>query len=345
MSSMHINVNHYIVQISIRIEIRKEWNLITNFINMVALKLSTDKTELVRFFLYLSYWKRIEYFESPAGSNFFIILHLPTLNPVFYVFTTSTCWTSFRFFWGFFVVFFDWFCFICFFVFQITKDEVDMHFDLMSHNGLKQKKSEARISIQRPVYTAADLQEVYQIQDDLHSFTKTWIYKTKAYCSFFNLWLRFLSFFPVLTWLPKYQFKKWFVKDLSAGLTLGIMQIPQGQYMKWMFENQLLTDFLGNNWYRNLQKKPEKKLLLLSSIFVFMKLCMLAKYNQKYRSFEKGKSSKKKPGISFWRTLSTYCRACKPSLSKFWASKFWLSPVKFWFNPLMHNVPKWSDTL
>ena len=90
---MHINVNHYIVQISIRIEIRKEWNLITNFINMVASKLSTDKTELVRFFLYLSYWKRIEYFvhvESLAGSNFFIIYHLPTLSPVFYVFTIST---------------------------------------------------------------------------------------------------------------------------------------------------------------------------------------------------------------------------------------------------------------
>ena len=55
---MHINVNHYIVQISIRIEIRKERNLRKNFINMVASELSTDKTELVRFFLFHNYWKR-----------------------------------------------------------------------------------------------------------------------------------------------------------------------------------------------------------------------------------------------------------------------------------------------
>ena len=132
-----------------------------------------------------------------------------------------------------------------------------MHFDLMSNNGLKKKKGEARISIQRPVYTAADLEEVYQIQDD-HSFTKTWIYKTKAYCSFFNLWLRFLSFFPVLTWLPKYQFKKWFVKDLSAGLTLGIMQIPQGQFMKWVFKNSLSVLFLEITGIEIYRKNPRK---------------------------------------------------------------------------------------
>ena len=86
---------------------------------MVASKLSTDKTELVRFFLYLSYWKRIEYFENPAASNFFIILHLPTLSPVFYVFTTSTCWISFRFFGGFFVVFF-WLILFYLFVFRFS---------------------------------------------------------------------------------------------------------------------------------------------------------------------------------------------------------------------------------
>ncbi|MEZ4937476.1 MAG: solute carrier family 26 protein [Crocinitomicaceae bacterium] len=35
------------------------------------------------------------------------------------------------------------------------------------------------------------------------------------------------QFFPILEWLPKYQ-KSWLSGDLSAGLTVGIMLIPQG---------------------------------------------------------------------------------------------------------------------
>ena len=53
------------------------------------------------------------------------------------------------------------------------------------------------------------------------------------------------------------------------------------------FKKQPLTAFLGNSRHRNLHKKP-KKMPLLASILIFLKLCMLAKYNQKYRSFEKG---------------------------------------------------------
>ncbi|MEJ2162708.1 MAG: SulP family inorganic anion transporter [Robiginitalea sp.] len=35
------------------------------------------------------------------------------------------------------------------------------------------------------------------------------------------------KFFPILEWMPRYQ-KKWLSGDLSAGLTVGIMLIPQG---------------------------------------------------------------------------------------------------------------------
>jgi len=34
-------------------------------------------------------------------------------------------------------------------------------------------------------------------------------------------------FFPILEWLPAYK-KQWLGGDLSAGLTVGIMLIPQG---------------------------------------------------------------------------------------------------------------------
>lgn len=35
------------------------------------------------------------------------------------------------------------------------------------------------------------------------------------------------KFFPILSWLPNYK-KVWFNKDLAAGLTVGVMLIPQG---------------------------------------------------------------------------------------------------------------------
>nr|XP_039260469.1 solute carrier family 26 member 6-like [Styela clava] len=37
-----------------------------------------------------------------------------------------------------------------------------------------------------------------------------------------------LSVVPILYWLPRYKFKKWFLADFVSGLTVGIMHIPQG---------------------------------------------------------------------------------------------------------------------
>src|SRR5690606_40514097 len=42
-----------------------------------------------------------------------------------------------------------------------------------------------------------------------------------------KLTLRLKKFLPVLEWLPRYK-KADFIGDLSAGLTVGIMLIPQG---------------------------------------------------------------------------------------------------------------------
>ena len=46
-----------------------------------------------------------------------------------------------------------------------------------------------------------------------------------------------LSVLPVLKWLPKYNVKKDLVRDLAGGLTVGIMQIPQGLKMLLMLIN------------------------------------------------------------------------------------------------------------
>ncbi|CAI9617936.1 unnamed protein product, partial [Staurois parvus] len=33
---------------------------------------------------------------------------------------------------------------------------------------------------------------------------------------------------PIVAWLPRYKLKKWILGDLIAGLTVGIVHIPQG---------------------------------------------------------------------------------------------------------------------
>ncbi|XP_059499329.1 solute carrier family 26 member 10 isoform X2 [Stegostoma tigrinum] len=44
-----------------------------------------------------------------------------------------------------------------------------------------------------------------------------------------NTWRCFVrARFPCLTWLPRYKFKRWLAGDIIAGLTVGIIHIPQG---------------------------------------------------------------------------------------------------------------------
>ena len=47
-------------------------------------------------------------------------------------------------------------------------------------------------------------------------------------CSKRTLLSFIFSVLPVLRWLPKYKVKKDAVRDFAGGLTVGIMQIPQG---------------------------------------------------------------------------------------------------------------------
>jgi sulfate transporter 4 len=49
--------------------------------------------------------------------------------------------------------------------------------------------------------------------------------KTNSY--FLFTWSIY-NFFPVLTWFPQYDFKKYFKNDLVAGITVGVMLIAQG---------------------------------------------------------------------------------------------------------------------
>ncbi|OPJ88835.1 hypothetical protein AV530_018986 [Patagioenas fasciata monilis] len=55
-------------------------------------------------------------------------------------------------------------------------------------------------------------------------------------CSF--SWGRFrkitLQMFPVLNWLFSYRFREWILRDLHAGLSVGMVQVPQGLLGVWL---------------------------------------------------------------------------------------------------------------
>lgn len=56
--------------------------------------------------------------------------------------------------------------------------------------------------------------------------------KTRLRCRF--SWESFKKIiykrFPVLNWLFSYQFREWILKDLHAGLNVGLVQVPQGSF-------------------------------------------------------------------------------------------------------------------
>jgi hypothetical protein len=51
---------------------------------------------------------------------------------------------------------------------------------------------------------------------------------------------------PITEWLPKYKLKKDLPADIAAGLTLGIMNIPQG---KCMYVPLSVSKQITPSWY------------------------------------------------------------------------------------------------
>ncbi|XP_059878413.1 solute carrier family 26 member 6 isoform X5 [Delphinus delphis] len=78
--------------------------------------------------------------------------------------------------------------------------------------------------VERPLLNQEQLEEL----GSRSSATGTLQWRTWFRCSHARARALLLQYFPVLAWLPQYPVRDWFLGDLLSGLSVAIMQLPQG---------------------------------------------------------------------------------------------------------------------
>uniref|UniRef100_A0ABI8ACR4 Solute carrier family 26 member 6 n=1 Tax=Felis catus TaxID=9685 RepID=A0ABI8ACR4_FELCA len=78
--------------------------------------------------------------------------------------------------------------------------------------------------VERPLLNQEQLEEL----GCLTSATETHQWRTWFQCSYTRARALLLQHLPVLAWLPRYPVRDWLLGDLLAGLSVAIMQLPQG---------------------------------------------------------------------------------------------------------------------
>ncbi|XP_053311746.1 solute carrier family 26 member 10-like [Spea bombifrons] len=86
------------------------------------------------------------------------------------------------------------------------------------------------LAVYRSIYTEEQFKKIYGTSKDLERpplklrdrFTRSCECSSHAFHKYLKRRI------PIVGWLPRYKFRKWILGDLIAGLTVGIVHIPQG---------------------------------------------------------------------------------------------------------------------
>ncbi|XP_043939531.1 solute carrier family 26 member 10-like [Protopterus annectens] len=86
------------------------------------------------------------------------------------------------------------------------------------------------ITVYRKVYTEDQFKQAYGTLQQKASISETLKKKLQTgCCSSKDLLLKVVKKrVPLFTWLPKYKLRKWLLGDVIAGVTVGVLHIPQG---------------------------------------------------------------------------------------------------------------------
>ena len=88
------------------------------------------------------------------------------------------------------------------------------------------------VHTRRPVYTQEKFDEGHGLMDTPDMSPAEYIHKRlqRCACSFACLQRIVCALFPFIVVLSKYSPRRDLAKDVIAGLTVGVMHIPQGKY-------------------------------------------------------------------------------------------------------------------
>ncbi|KAM5291879.1 solute carrier family 26 member 6 [Ctenodactylus gundi] len=78
--------------------------------------------------------------------------------------------------------------------------------------------------VERPLLNQEQLEEL----GHWHSAPRTHQWRTWFQCSHARARALAHQYFPILGWLPRYRVREWLLGDLLSGLSVAIMQLPQG---------------------------------------------------------------------------------------------------------------------
>ena len=99
----------------------------------------------------------------------------------------------------------------------------------MNTNVSIDKPLNRQINLSRPALSSSEFEKHYDKLPANSSSSLDFIKDaSRLACKDFNFKVYILSFLPILSWLPKYNWKSNFINDLVAGFTVAVMHIPQG---------------------------------------------------------------------------------------------------------------------
>ncbi|XP_021421535.1 solute carrier family 26 member 10 [Oncorhynchus mykiss] len=115
-------------------------------------------------------------------------------------------------------------------IFSASSSQISTSFNKGNVNTHLEDKMSASVAVYRNIYTEDRFRQSYGTEDKPRGGGQRFREKIAERCRCSRAACLHLlrERVPIFNWLPKYRLKKWMLGDTIAGLTVGILHIPQG---------------------------------------------------------------------------------------------------------------------
>lgn len=99
----------------------------------------------------------------------------------------------------------------------------------LTESQKEEAKNPSGYFVSRPIYNKSKFFDRYNHEPNKDKSCTEKLRSLKPEVSCEKATSALLSFVPLLSWLPKYKMRRNLPSDIAAGLTIGVMNIPQGK--------------------------------------------------------------------------------------------------------------------